>query len=80
MVRKRAKKTKQSRAEKTFASGSPVIQGLDPKAPRKYKSLTLQMNEYEYTRLKQASESQDRGLADYIRIALKKAISEDIGD
>ncbi len=77
MVRKRTKKIK---AEAAFTSGSRKVKGLDPKAPKNYRSLTLHMNEYEYTRFVQAAESAERGLLDFLRRALKKAISEEIGD
>ena len=77
MVRKR---TKKSKAETAFTSGARKVKGLDPKAPKLYKSLTLQMNEYEYTRLVQGAESADRGLLDFIRQCLKKGIAEGIGD
>jgi len=53
---------------------------LDPKAPRKHKSLTMHMNEYEYTRLRQAAESAERGLLDFVRLALRRAIKAEIGD
>jgi len=77
MVRKRLKKSK---AEAAFTSGARKVKGLDPKAPKLYKSLTLQMNEYEYTRFVQAAESAERGMLDFLRRALKKAITEEIGD
>ena len=63
-VRKRTSKTKK----------------LDPKAPRKHKSLTVHMNEYEYTRLVQGAESAERGMLDFVRLALRRAIKEEIGD
>ena len=53
---------------------------LDPRAPRKHKSLTVHMNEYEYTRLVQGAESAERGLLDFVRVALRKAIKAEIGD
>ncbi len=53
---------------------------LDPKAPRKHKSLTMHMNEYEYTRLVQAAEAAERGMLDFMRLALRKAIKAEIGD
>ena len=53
---------------------------LDPKAARKHKSLTVHMNEYEYTRLRQGAESAERGLLDFVRLALRRAIKEEIGD
>jgi len=77
MVRKRSKKIK---AEAAFTSGARKAKGLDPKAPKNYKSLTLHMNEYEYTRFVQAAESAERGMLDFLRRALKKAISEEIWD
>jgi len=77
MVRKRSKKSK---AEAAFTSGARKVKGLDPKAPKGYKSLTMHMNEYEYTRFIQAAESAERGMLDFLRRALKKAIIEEIGD
>jgi len=77
MVRKRSKKSK---AEAAFTSGARKVKGLDPKAPKGYKSLTMHMNEYEYTRFVQAAESAERGMLDFLRRALKKAITEEIGD
>lgn len=74
-VKKRAKKSK---AEAKFTRGAR--KGLDPKAPRKHKSLTLHMNEYEYTRLQQGAESAERGLLDFMRLALRRAIEAEIGD
>ena len=53
---------------------------LDPKAPRKHKSLTMHMNEYEYTRLRQAAEAAERGMLDFLRLALRRAIKAEIGD
>ena len=77
MVRKRAKKSK---AEAAFTSGARKVRGLDPKAPKNHKSLTMHMNEYEYSRFIQAAESAERGMLDFLRRALKKAIIEEIGD
>jgi len=77
MVRKRATKSK---AEAAFTSGAKKVKGLDPKAAKGYKSLTLHMNEYEYTRFVQAAESAERGMLDFLRRALRKAITEEIGD
>lgn len=77
MVRKRSKKGK---AEAAFTSGARKVKGLDPKAPKLYKSLTLQMNEYEYSRLVQGAALADRGLLDFIRQCLKKGLAEEIGD
>jgi len=77
MVRKR---TKKSKAEAAFTGGARKVKGLNPKAPRNYKSLTLQMNEHEYTRLVQGAEAADRGLLDFMRQCLKKGIADLIGD
>ena len=77
MVRKR---TKKSKAEAAFTSGARKAKGPDPKAARNYKSLTLQMNQYEYERLVQGAALADRGLLDFIRQCLKKGIAEEIGD
>ena len=77
MVRKR---TKKSRAETAFTGGARKVKGLNPKAPRNYKSLTLPLNEHEYTRLVQGAESADRGLLDFMRQCLKKGIAAEVGD
>lgn len=53
---------------------------LDPKAPRKFKCLTVYMNEYEYSRMKAAAHVADRGVLDFIRQCLKKGIAELIND
>lgn len=51
----------------------------DPKAPRKFKSLTLPMNEYEYRLLVAGAESADRGLLDFVRQAIKNEAQEYAG-
>jgi len=82
MVRKRDKE----QAQNKFIGESVKTKGLDPKAPRNpkdgkpYKSLTIQFNEYEYTRLVQGAEAADRGLLDFVRQSLKKNIADLIGD
>ena len=53
---------------------------LDPRAPKKYKSLTMHMNEYEYTRLVQGAEAAERGMLDFVRLAVRRAVKAEIGD
>ena len=76
MVRKRDKE----QAQKKFISESVKPKGLDPKAVRKYKSVTVKFNEYEYTRVVQGAEAADRGLLDFIRQAIKKHVADLVGD
>jgi len=82
MVRKRDKE----QARIKFISEPVKPKGLDPKAPhnpkggKPYKSITIQFNEYEYTRLLQGAEAADRKLLDFIRQALKKHIADLVGD
>ena len=66
--------------KQTKKSGTRKSKGLDPTAPRKHKSLTVHMNEYEYSRLVQGAKSAERGLLDFLRLALRKAIKAEIGD
>lgn len=85
MVRKREPKKatapkSSKKRESRFIEAINQPAGLDPRAPRKFKSLTLQMNEYEYERLKQAADAADRGMLDYVRQALKKATLVDLGE
>ena len=77
MVRKRST-AKQDINDFVAAADKPEG-ALDPRAPRKYKSITVPMNEYEYNRLVAAAEEADRGLLDFIRQSLKTAIKKEIG-
>ena len=80
MVRVRQGKPPTKKSIDEFAAGADKPAGsLNKKAPRNYKSLTVSMNEYEYTRLKAACESSDRGMLDFVRQALKTAIKKEIG-
>lgn len=77
MVKKREKRAPSIEA---FAAGADKPAGaLDEKAPRKYKYLKLSFNEYEYTRLKAACDSADRGVLDFIRKAIKAAVEKELG-
>jgi hypothetical protein len=77
MVRKRSK---QQQDLNDFVSAADKPEGaLDPKAPRKYKSITVPMNEYEYNKLVAAAEQADRGLLDFIRQSLKASIKKELG-
>ncbi len=83
MVRQRKgskSKGDKAKAEQQFAHGAERVTGLDPDAPRNFKGLSLHMNEYEYTRLMQAAQSADRRPVDFMRIAVKKAVTSEIGD
>jgi hypothetical protein len=78
MVRVRGKKQTEKSID-DFAAGADKPAGsLNPKAARNYKSLTISMNEYEYTRLKAACDSSDRGMLDFVRQALKVAIKKEL--
>ena len=62
------------------AKGAGKKTSLDPKAPKNYKSLTMHMNRYEYERFVQAAESAERGMLDFLRLALKRAIVAELDD
>ena len=72
------KQAKKSRAR--AVSATRKTKALDPKAAKNFKSLTMHMNEYEYTRFVQAAESAERGLLDFLRLALKRAIVAELDD
>ena len=52
--------------------GNPVADQLDPKAPRKFKTHTIPMNEYEYNLLIELAEKYGQTHNGIIRFALKK--------
>lgn len=79
MVKTRVRKPPTEKSIEAFAAGADKPAGsLNKKAPRNYKYLKFSMNEYEYTRLKAACESSDRGMLDFIRQALKTAIKKEL--
>lgn len=59
-------------------------EGLDPQAPRykggnpNAKAMTLPMNEYEYTRLIEASRRAGRKPLDFIRNAVRDAVKQEL--
>jgi hypothetical protein len=57
-----------------FINGAnePTPSNLDPKAPRKFKTHTIPMNEYEYNLLVQLAEEYGQTHNGIIRFALKK--------
>jgi len=63
-----------------FARKADNISGLDPRAPRNYKSVTLHMNEYEFTQLHRAIAAAERGVLDFMRRSLKKSIADELGE
>ena len=54
------------------ASTNP-LENLSPKAPRKYKTITLQFNRYEFDRLDSAVAASDLKKGEFIRAALEVA-------
>lgn len=79
MVKPRERKVQTEKSIDAFAAGADKPVGsLDKKAPRNYKSLTVGMNEYEYNQLKLACEAADRGVLDFVRQALKTAVSKEL--
>ena len=67
-----------SLAEKDFINGAheQSSQKLNPKAPRKYKTHTIPMNEFEYDLLTQLAEKYGQTHNGIIRFALKKLSEE----
>lgn len=63
-----------------FARNAEKISGLSQRAPRNYKSVTLPMNEHEFTRLRQAIAAEDRGVLDFMRRCLKTGIASALGE
>lgn len=57
-----------------FAAGAesapPVVQAIDPTAPRNFKALKLGLNEYEYQILEEASRKAGRSKLNFIRHAM----------
>ena len=57
-----------------FAAGAetttPVVQTVDPTAPRNFKALKLGLNEYEYQILEEASLKAGRSKLNFIRHAM----------
>ena len=52
--------------------GTQTVDQLDPKAPRKFKTHTIPMNEYEYNLLTELAEKYGQTHNGIIRFALKK--------
>ena len=74
-VRKTAvTKTPTPEQVEAFAAGAesetPVIQSVDPTAPRNFKALKLGLNEYEYQILEEASRKAGRSKLNFIRHAM----------
>lgn len=63
---------------KAFINGAneQTIQKIDPKAPRKFKTHTIPMNEYEYQLLTQLAEKYGQTHNGIIRFALRKLSEE----
>ena len=65
-----------------FAAGAesetetPVIQSVDPTAPRNFKALKLGLNEYEYKILEEASRKAGRSKLNFIRHAMLSMAKE----
>ena len=62
-------------------------ENLDPDAPRynrngkgnpNTKTLTFPMNEYEHVRLQAACKAADRGMLDFVRLAVKAAVAKEL--
>ena len=79
MVKVRERKPPTEKSIDAFAAGADKPAGaLNKKAPRNYKSVTIKMNEYEYSRLKAACESADRGVLDFVRQAIKTSVDKEL--
>ena len=79
MVRVRQGKPPTKKSIDEFAAGADKPAGaLNEKAARNFKYLKVSFNEYEYTRLKAACESSNRGTLDFVRQALKTAIKKEV--
>lgn len=61
-----------SLAYQTMNTADTTEATLDPKAPRKFKSHTLPLNEYEYNLLTELAEKYGQTHSGIIRFALKK--------
>jgi hypothetical protein len=73
MIKKR-ELVKNSPDIETFINGAneEITQKLNPKAPRKFKTHTIPMNEYEYQLLVELAEKYGQTHNGIIRFALKK--------
>ena len=78
MIKKREITKPSSPAIDAFINGSneQSIQKLDPKAPRKFKTHTIPMNEHEYQLLTVLAEKYGQTHNGIIRFALKKLSEE----
>ncbi|MDY6458070.1 hypothetical protein SKM57_12290 [Acinetobacter faecalis] len=78
MIKKREVLKSQSSDMDSFINGAneKVTPKLDPKAPRKFKTHTIPMNEYEYQLLVELSEQHGQTHNGLIRFALKKLSDE----
>jgi hypothetical protein len=74
MIKKREVIKSQSLDMDTFINGvnDQIIPKLNPKAPRKFKTHTIPMNEYEYQLLVELAEKYGQTHNGMIRFALKK--------
>ncbi|MHA3099101.1 hypothetical protein [Acinetobacter brisouii] len=74
MIKKREIANSSSPDMDAFINGAneQTIQKLDPKAPRKFKTHTIPMNEHEYQLLTELAEKYGQTHNGIIRFALKK--------
>lgn len=47
-----------------------AVDNLDPNAPRKFKQISLPLNEYEYRLLEEASKKEGRSQKNFLRLSL----------
>ena len=78
MIKKREIAKPSSPDMDAFINGAneDTVQKLDPKAPRKFKTHTIPMNEYEYQLLAELAEKYGQTHNGIIRFALKKLKEE----
>lgn len=78
MIKKREITNSSSPDIDAFINGAneQTIQKLDPKAPRKFKTHTIPMNEHEYQLLTELAEKYGQTHNGIIRFALKKLSEE----
>lgn len=78
MIKKREVLKSQSSDMDSFINGAneKATLKLDPKAPRKFKTHTIPMNEYEYQLLVKLAEKHGQTHNGLIRFALKKLSDE----
>ncbi|WP_312424574.1 hypothetical protein [Acinetobacter variabilis] len=78
MIKKREIAKPSSPDMDAFINGAneKTTQKLDPKAPRKFKTHTIPMNEYEYQLLAELAEKYGQTHNGIIRFALKKLSEE----